>query len=176
MSRQASDDGAGDPFATFGVARAFSLDVAAMRPRLVRLLAECHPDRAGTDPVRQAEAARRSAEINAAFRTLQSPLLRAEALLALAGSRPLPSDALAPAFLMEMMETREALDEAIAADDGARIAELRREAEARRADLHAALAARLDAPIPTPADAQAARQDLAALRYVERILERIADR
>ncbi|MBL9148445.1 MAG: Fe-S protein assembly co-chaperone HscB [Phycisphaerae bacterium] len=176
MSQPANDGGVSDPFATFGIARSFSLDVAALRPRLVRLLAECHPDRAGTDPVRQAEASRRSAEINAAFRTLQSPLLRAEALLALAGSRPLPGDALAPAFLMEMMETREALDEAIAARDEARIAEVRSEADARRVDLLAALAARLDAPISTPAEAQAARQDLAALRYVERILERIADR
>ena len=73
-----------DPFATLGIARTFDVDLAAV-------------------------------EINEAWRVLRDPIRRAEALLALRGV-PIgegPGGPTAdPAFLMDMLEQREALAEA----------------------------------------------------------------
>lgn len=179
MSQPASSEGhrapAMDPFALVGLPRRFGVDEPALRRAALRLLADAHPDRAGTDPVRQAEAARRSAEITAAFRTLASPIARAETLLALAGMRSSSDDAVSPAFLMSMMETREALDEAIARGDAGEVQRVRDEASRERERLVAALAEAFDGsdPCARREALERARHDLAALRYVERVLERV---
>jgi molecular chaperone HscB len=159
-----------DPFALLGLPRRFSLDAAALRTAYLRRAAAAHPDRsseAGSD------AARRSAELNDAKRVLDDPLLRAEALLGPGASEaPLPPD-----FLMEMMELRSGLDEALASGDREQVAALRQGGEAERDRLLAELAELLD---PTGSGGlaeptrHAARSALCRLRYVLRLIDRAA--
>lgn len=128
-----------------------------------------HPDRAGAD----ADAARRSAELNEAHATLRDPERRAEALLRLRAGEV--TDATLPAgFLMEMLEARESIDHELSADPS-RAAWWRRWADERR-DAIIARVAELFATLPdrpNPADAKAIRVELNAWRYLERLLERL---
>ncbi|MFO0829223.1 MAG: Fe-S protein assembly co-chaperone HscB [Phycisphaerales bacterium] len=172
MSPPASDD---DPFALLGLPRRFSIDESRLRAARTRLLAAAHPDRAGGDAGATADAARRSAAINDAFRAISAPVARAETLLRLLGAPSRASEPQSPAFLMEMMELRESLDAAIDADDRERIAAMRDDAAARRADLVSELASALDgAADGGAADLAAARDALGRLRAVERVVARAA--
>lgn len=122
----------------------FDIDVRALRREFLRLQAASHPDyfhsastssssSSAPDPENTAAAAKRrrqaevtSSHINAAYKTLSHPLLRAQYILAerygvdLAGDEAgshaggAPAD---PALLMEVLEAREAIDEAESEDD-----------------------------------------------------------
>jgi molecular chaperone HscB len=91
----------------------FTLDLTLLRKEFLRLQAKAHPDLAPQDKKRQAEAA--SARINEAYKTLQNPLLRAQYLLEMRGV-DLAGDETAkvedPELLMEVLETREVIEEA----------------------------------------------------------------
>ncbi len=109
-----------DPFATLGVEPRFDLDLAAVEKTHRELSRALHPDRyvsAGASERR--EALGKAVEVNEAWRILRDPIRRAEALLVARGvtiaegSEPQAD----PEFLMEMLEQREALDEAKQAKD-----------------------------------------------------------
>ncbi|MCV6628129.1 MAG: Fe-S protein assembly co-chaperone HscB [Cellvibrionaceae bacterium] len=99
-------------FQLFDLPQGFELDLAELKSRQRRLQLELHPDRHAGDERAQRLAVQYTAQLNQAFETLKSPLLRAEYLLQLAGvdtnydSRS-HSD---PEFLMAQMEQREALE------------------------------------------------------------------
>lgn len=124
----------------------FDIDVRALRREFLRLQAASHPDyfhsasatssssssdanqteEAAARRRRQAEAA--SSHINAAYKTLSHPLLRAQYILAerygvdLAGDEAgshggTASSAADPALLVEVLEAREAIDEAESESD-----------------------------------------------------------
>lgn len=107
-----------DPFATFGLNATFDLEIAEIERRYRDLQRTLHPDRFVSAPSSERQAAlRRAVEVNEAYRALRDPLSRARALLALRG-HVMASDAKAdPAFLMEIMERREALSDARAKRD-----------------------------------------------------------
>jgi molecular chaperone HscB len=162
-----------DAFDVMGLEPGFALDTAELQRRFVALSAEAHPDRY-TDPIEQADAAARAAKINEAYRVLRDPASRAEALLAQRGGpgkgddKSLPSD-----LLMEVMEVRESMEQAIADDDQAKLAELRQWAEQRQTahlEKIAELFASGDDPVET---GKAVRLELNALRYAERMLEQM---
>ncbi len=104
-----------DPFAVLGLPRRFTLDMKQAEARHLELSKTLHPDRyAAAAPNERRMALSRAVEVNEAWRALRDPIKRAEAILTLAGKQvgetrePKP----APAFLMEVMEAREELDEA----------------------------------------------------------------
>ena len=100
----------------------------------IRRAADCHPDRAG-DPVAAAEAGRRSAALNEARAALRDPERRADLLLSrLGGPSAAEEKSLPPAFLTEMMELRERVEEAVADADPAGCEEIEREISAERDD------------------------------------------
>ena len=75
------------------------------------LLARCHPDRfADASPAERRVAEGLAAEINTAYHTLSHPVRRAGYLLTLAGIELQQAERrpVAPAFLMQQMELREA--------------------------------------------------------------------
>lgn len=160
---------ADDPFALFDLPRRHALDRAALEERYRELSADAHPDRVVAEgPAARREAVERASRINAAYRVLRDPVLRAEALVRLAGvdlestdperGAPRPSQA----FLLEIIDLRERLDEA----PGAAAAALQGEVEARaEAALRAAVAAIEDDDVP------AAARHLVARRYFQRFLE-----
>ncbi len=173
MSRPATDD----PFDLLGLTPSFRLDAARIRAAQVRRMAAVHPDRA-TGPAQAAEFARLAAAINDAARRLGDPLARSEALLRRAsvevgeaGSAG-GGDAPDPLFLMEAMELREALDEAIGSGDSERVAVLRADAEERYDATIEAMAQAfetLGSGGDAPSAARQARQALARLRYATRL-------
>ena len=163
-----------DPFAVFDLPPRFDVDSDELRRRYLEASAASHPDRF-TDPLDQADAEERIAEVNHAYRTLADPESRAHALLHLLGVSDGGTDekaSLPPALLMELLEVREALEEAIAENNADAVKRYRADAEAQRQEHLDRLAMLFDAD---PVDTKAVRQELNLLRYAQRMLEQTHD-
>lgn len=149
-----------DPFAVLDVPRRYDLDRRTVESAHLRLLAALHPDRIA-DPIRRAEAVSATADANEARDILLDDERRAETLLTLLGGAPHDSErSLPPGFLVEVLELREKLDEAIAAEDPTLRDEFERMIAAERAvhrDTITELFARLrrDAPAARAIEAPA---------------------
>lgn len=94
----------------------FSPDLNKLRREFLQLQARAHPDRHPED--RKAHAQALSARINEAYKTLSSPLLRAQYLLSIRGDDSHSDDAaqLGPAqgdqeLILEVLELRERIEE-----------------------------------------------------------------
>lgn len=165
-----------DPFAMLGVERRFDLDLNALEKTHRELSRALHPDKFAQAGASERRAVlEKAASVNEAWRTVRDPIKRAEALFELAGikvgedNEPKAS----PAFLMEVLEEREALSEARAAKD---LAKVRAVGEAMRK--------RADATQKKLADGFAARPDhagveklvplLGELRFYKRFLDEVA--
>ncbi len=104
-----------------------------------------------------------SVRINEAYQRLKDPLKRAAYLCELLGA-PINAEnntAMPPAFLMQQMEWREALDEAASEDD---LEVLERELSAARTQALEKIGHALD----EAGDAAAAAQEVRALMFIER--------
>ena len=104
-----------DPFETLGAPRRFDLDLTVLEKTHRELSRALHPDRFAQAGASERRAAlERAANVNEAWRILRDPIRRAEALFRVEGiavgeaNEPKAS----PAFLMDVMEEREALAEA----------------------------------------------------------------
>jgi molecular chaperone HscB len=113
-----------DPFAMLGVERRFDLDLKVLEKTHRELSRALHPDRYAQAGASERRAVlEKAASVNEAWRTVRDPIKRAEALFQLAGikvgedSEPKAT----PAFLMEVLEEREALADARAAKDLAKV-------------------------------------------------------
>ena len=114
-------------FKLFGLAEGFRLPLDQLDQVYRRLQAEVHPDRfihAGENERRM--SMQWAMHVNEAYQTLKKPIKRTGYLLSLHGIDPkietntsMPHD-----FLVEQMEWREALEEAAALHDGARLSAL----------------------------------------------------
>lgn len=104
-----------DDFELFGVPRQFTQDRAQLDARWKDLQREAHPDKfAAQGAAAQRVAMQWSVRINEAYQRLKDPLKRASYLCELNGA-PIGAEdntAMPPAFLMQQMEWREALDDA----------------------------------------------------------------
>ncbi len=103
-------------FALLNLPVSFALDEAQLHRAYIQQQQQNHPDRLrGASEAERMKAMQLSADLNAAYRTLKSPLLRAEYLLSLKGIHVgSEKDSVKPsqALLMETMEMREKLAEA----------------------------------------------------------------
>ncbi|HEB99091.1 MAG TPA: Fe-S protein assembly co-chaperone HscB [Thiotrichales bacterium] len=109
-----------DYFALFGLQAGYELDRAELERRFRELQRTVHPDRyASASDQERRIAMQRAAQINEAYRVLRDPLARARYLLELAGGAEDDESATHqdPAFLMEQMELREALESVRGAAD-----------------------------------------------------------
>jgi molecular chaperone HscB len=114
---------------------AFRIDLPAVEQRHRDLSRALHPDKfAGAPAAERRLALNRAIEVNEAWRAVRDPpIRRAEALMRRAGvpvgevEEPKPS----PDLLMEMMESREALAEAVQTKDLAAVKRLGEEMSAR---------------------------------------------
>lgn len=159
-----------NPFALLGLPPRFDLDEAELQQRFLTESSANHPDRF-TDPLDQADAAERSAAINHAHQVLADPESRTKALLETLGeSADDDRAALPPALLMEVMEIREEMEQAIADDDHAALDRLRKWATEKRQGHLGELAVHFAA---SPVNTAAVRQVLSALRYVQRMLDQM---
>ena len=123
-------------FETLGLSPSYTLDLADLEARYHERSKLHHPDRhAKADGATRVKNALATSELNQAYRALRDPTQRAEHILRINGIEPGDDRAATPvdpAFLMEIIELREALEDARAAKDEAKIAALSVEVHRRR--------------------------------------------
>jgi molecular chaperone HscB len=135
-------------FEWFGLPERFEIDLASLDGAWRQVQASVHPDRyASASDVERRLAMQTATQVNEAYRTLRDPCRRAAYLCERAGidlgiER---NTAMPPAFLMEQMEAREALDEAKAARRLDALEGLRKAQSAQRAKLVSQIADAIDA-------------------------------
>ena len=161
-----------DDFKLFGLEPGFSLDRAALDERWKTLQRQAHPDRfAAQGAAAQRVAMQWSVRINEAYQRLKDPLKRAAYWCEL-NAAPIQAHsntAMPPAFLMQQMEWREALDDA---DGATAIEALLKETETARRALLEQLARTIDGL----RDAISAAQQVRALMFVERFDDELHQR
>src|SRR5688572_18194668 len=102
-------------FELFGLAPAFALDLERLDAAYRDIQAKVHPDRfAQAGDAERRASMQMTTQVNEAYRTLKSPVLRAKYLLGLHGVDVdfETNTAMPPEFLVEQMELREQLEEA----------------------------------------------------------------
>jgi len=169
-----------DPFGALGFPKRFDLDPTAVRTAHLRRTAVAHPDRLA-EPLARAEAERVLAELNEARDLLLDDERRANALLAALGGAPPEADRSLPdGFLIEVLEIREWMEDALGSRDPARRTEVEAWADTRRRDYRAQVAACFERLIAAGDTVDAAshatdiRTLLNAWRYIERMIEQLA--
>lgn len=102
-------------FEIFGLPESFQLDLSDITQRYRQLQQQLHPDRfASASDQERRLSVQTAALVNEAFQTLKDPVRRGRYLLQLhdIDTGEESDTAMEPAFLMEQMELREALDQA----------------------------------------------------------------
>ena len=169
-------------FDVFGLPRAYDVDMPTLEKQYRELSLKLHPDRFA-----QAEAKERrlsleqTTALNEAYKTLKDGTKRAFYLLKLLGvdleredtgaQKDMPLE-----FLEEVMELREALDEAMGAKDLDRARKMGTEVEGRRkAALQEAVDTlrTLETGVPVESSVKKASHALGRVRYFTRFLEQV---
>ena len=133
--------------------------------------AQVHPDRYATaSPAERRVAMQWAARANEAYRQLRDPMLRARYLCEQAGVdlQTESNTSMDPAFLMQQMSWREALDDA--RGDAAALALLQAELQEARGQMRARLAQLLD----VDKDYAAAGQKVREWMFVEKLAQELA--
>ncbi|MGE4335970.1 MAG: Fe-S protein assembly co-chaperone HscB [Pigmentiphaga sp.] len=162
-----------DHFALFGLPHGFQQDRGAIDQAWRELQAKVHPDRyAAGSPGERRIAMQWASRVNEAHRVLRSPLLRARYLCELAG-HPVQAEnntAMAPAFLMQQLEWREAIEAARKSADAAAFGSIESELDEARRSMVATVAQALDGE---PRDLPTAVARVREWMFLERLLEEI---
>ena len=134
-----------DHFELFGLPPRFAIDLDVLERAYKEVQAQVHPDRFASGTAAERRVAMQWAtRANEAYTTLRSPQKRAAYLVERAGV-PIDAEtntAMPPAFLMQQMEWREALDEA--RGDPAALSEVRSTMNDERDELLAAIGHAID--------------------------------
>lgn len=161
-------------FELLGLAPAFAVDAARLEAGYRELQGRVHPDRfaAASEPERRV-AMQWAARANEAYRTLRDPVDRARYLLSLKGfdTGEESNTAMPPDFLMQQMEWREAVAEARAGKDAARLGALRDEIAGERIEMLRLLERAIDRESNYDAGCSLVRK----LRFLEKLEAEIED-
>ena len=162
-----------DPFDLLGIEPQFDLDLEMMRARVRRRLASCHPDTC-FDPVQQADATRLSARLNEARDLLEDDERRANLLHARLGGPSARMDgSLPPDFLMEILDIRMRLEQAVENRDLVESSALKTWAMGERSRLKSEVAAGLERMANGEDAGALVRGHLNIWRYIERMLSQL---
>ncbi len=165
-----------DPWLALGLAPGYALDRRRLKERLLALQRRMHPDFfGGAAPELRALAERNTAELNAAERLLANDAARADLWIRRAGGPDEGAERQMPkAFLMEVLEWNETLEAARQAPpmspERAQLEPLELSLKAEHVAALGRVAAHLNAGAPA-----LARQELNAVRYLERTLETLRE-
>jgi len=158
-------------FKLFDLPEQFALDASVLDHAYRTVQAQVHPDRfAAAGDAQKRIAMQWATRANEAYQTLRDPLKRARYLLSLRGVDVGAENntAMEPAFLMQQMEWREAIEDASAAKNvdalDALLGELRDEEKVRFTKLAALLDSDSD---------QAAGEAVRQLMFIERVATEI---
>jgi molecular chaperone HscB len=170
-----------DPWAALGLPVGFALDPALLKKRLLALQRRMHPDFfGGAGAEERALAERNTAELNAAEGVLSDDASRADLLVKRQGGPDELAERQMPqAFLLEVLEWNEALEEARAAPAGSPARDALDDLEERLSSerrLALERVARRLAPLPSPRSPALTevRRELNAVRYLERTLSTLS--
>lgn len=158
-------------FELFGLPAGYALDQARLDAAFREVQAQVHPDRhAGAGEAGKRVAMQWSTRANEAYQTLKNPLQRAIYLLELRGAAigAESNTAMEPAFLMQQMEWREAVEDATAAKNVAALDRLLADLRGEKKLRYGKLGALLDAGANGTA-VEAVRQ----LMFLEKVEEEI---
>lgn len=163
-----------DHFRLFGLAPAFRVDMDALERAFRELQAKVHPDKhAHLSDTEKRLSMQWATRVNEAFQTLKKPLSRASYLLELRGHDVghEKNTAMSPAFLMEQMEWREAVEEADRARDADEMEAIRHRLMAHAKEVEAEVARALDETHDDGVAADAVRR----LMFIEKLRHDIED-
>lgn len=170
-----------DPFELLGVERRFDLDLKVLEKTHRELSRALHPDKYAQAGASERRAVlEKAASVNEAWRVVRDPIRRAEALFRLVGI-PVGEDnepKSTPAFLMEVLEEREALADARGAKDLAKVRKIGAAMEKRAQETEAKLAAGFaslaqNGPLPDRAAVEKLVPLLGELRFFKRFLDEV---
>lgn len=168
-------------FELFGLPASFELDPKQLDARYRELSQQWHPDKfAGGSPKERIQALEMTSRINDGYKVLRDPALRAAYLLKLLGldvdDESERTHQMEPAFLMEILELREQLDELNQQNDvegalrmGAQMAEREKQTHAVLSQLFAE-----QQRDPAPARLKKLGDQVAALRYFRRFQDEVS--
>ena len=163
----ASPSTSSEPFSLLGFTPSYEIDLSALEKAFFERSKELHPDRYANAPAAERVAALSKARaLNDAYQVLKKPVPRAEYLLQRAGVTIGDNERLDPAFLMEILDLREALAEARQAGKTADVERMQGEMAARRKAVRAQLP-----PLFATNDLAGIKTQLIVLRYLDRYLE-----
>src|SRR5258706_15785220 len=134
-------------FELFGLQPAFSVDQQALERSYREIQSRVHPDRfAHAGDAERRASLQWTTRVNEAYRSLKNPVQRASHLLALHGVDVAfeTNTAMAPAFLAQQMELREALENATHSKDAKALEALAQSLGRDKRTLENKLAERID--------------------------------
>jgi molecular chaperone HscB len=135
-------------FDLFGLVPAFSIEGEALERSYREIQSKVHPDRfAHAGDAERRASLQWTTRVNEAYRTLKDPVQRARHLLELHGVDAAfeTNTAMPPDFLMQQMELRESLEDAVEKKDSSRLDSLRKNLGKERQSLEKAIAEAIDA-------------------------------
>jgi molecular chaperone HscB len=161
-------------FELFGLPQSYALDRNQLDAAYRELQNTVHPDRFAAQPdAEQRVAMQWATQVNEAYQTLKHPVSRGVYLLKLQGIDALDASntKMAPAFLMQQMEWREAIDEARAGSSMAALDSLTDDLRAEHRRIEIQLAELID----TAHDFSAASEAVRQLRFMDKLIAEVGD-
>jgi molecular chaperone HscB len=161
-------------FALFGLPQSYAIDRNQLDAAYRDLQNTVHPDRFAAQPEAQQRVAMQWAtQVNEAYQTLKHPVNRGVYLLKLQGIDALDASntQMAPAFLMQQMEWREAIEEARAEKSVPALDGLSDELRAAHRRIESTLGELIDAG----QDYEGAREAVRQLRFMDKLIAEVGD-
>lgn len=161
-------------FELFGLPQAYVVDRERLDSAYRELQSAVHPDRfAAKSEVEQRVAMQWATQANEAYQTLKHPVNRGVYLLRLQGIDALDASntKMAPAFLMQQMEWREAIEAARADKNMAMLDDLTRDLRMSHRQIEVQLADLID----TAHDFVAASETVRQLRFMDKLIAEVGD-
>lgn len=161
-------------FELFGLPQAYALNRDKLDAAYRDMQSTVHPDRFAAQPdAEQRVAMQWATQANEAYQTLKHPVSRGVYLLKLQGIDAFDASntKMAPAFLMQQMEWREAIDEARAGNSTAALDALTDDLRSAHRRIEAQLADLIDTAHDYAAACEAVRQ----LRFMDKLIAEVGD-
>jgi molecular chaperone HscB len=161
-------------FELFGLPQSYALDRNQLDTAYRDLQNAVHPDRFAAQPeAEQRVAMQWATQVNEAYQTLKHPVNRGVYLLHLQGIDVLDASntKMAPAFLMQQMEWREAIEDARAGKSVGALDALSEDLRAAHRRIEAQLAELID----NAHDFTAATEVVRQLRFMDKVIAEVGD-
>ena len=161
-------------FELFGLPQTYALDRDKLDAAYRELQNAVHPDRFAAQPeAEQRVAMQWATQVNEAYQTLKHPVNRGVYLLKLQGIDALDANntKMAPAFLMQQMEWREAIEDARAGKSMAALDALTDDLRAA----HRRIESQLVELIDSAKDYEGAREAVRQLRFMDKLIAEVGE-